>query len=143
MLARVYEVVCLQEIDHPVLDDGLKDFSWDGGQADGFVVPVSVRRPFLGMGQTSADRKSCGTSALVKDLLKIWQRCGTTPSTTALRTLGKKPSEPAALSGFSSYNFTLTSDSAQSMSVTVFSLAWTITGSGMLFTSSTVKTLLK
>ena len=39
VLARVYEVVCLQEVDHPVLDDGLKDFSWDGSQADGSVVP--------------------------------------------------------------------------------------------------------
>ena len=27
VLARVDEVICLQEIDHPVLDDGLKDFS--------------------------------------------------------------------------------------------------------------------
>ena len=25
VLTRVYEVVCLQEVDHPVLDDGLKD----------------------------------------------------------------------------------------------------------------------
>ena len=72
------------------------------------------------------DQKSKDTSAVVKDLLKIWQRCWTTPSATALRTLGKKPSEPADLSGFS---LALTSGSAQSMSVRVFSPAWTITGS--------------
>ena len=36
------------------------------------------------------DLKFMGTSVKVKDLLK------TTPSITALKTLGKKPSEPAA-----------------------------------------------
>ena len=56
VLARVNEVICLQEIDHPVLDDGLKDFSWDRSQADGSVIPrvheetlfgdgANVRRP--------------------------------------------------------------------------------------------------
>ena len=40
VLARVNEIICLQEIDHPVLDDILKDFSWDGDQADGSVVPL-------------------------------------------------------------------------------------------------------
>ena len=39
MLACIDEAVCLQEIDHPVLDDRLKHFSWDGGQTAGFVVP--------------------------------------------------------------------------------------------------------
>ena len=38
VLARVIEIICLQKIDHPVLDDGLKDIPWDGGQADGSVV---------------------------------------------------------------------------------------------------------
>ena len=142
VLARFNEVVCLQKVDHPVLDDGLKDFSWDGSQADGSVIPCVRQKTLLGKGQTSADRKTWGTSAVVKDLLNIWQRCGTTPHATAKRTLGKKPSEPAALSGFISFNFASTSGSAQSMSVKVFSPAWTITGSGMLCISSTVKTLL-
>ena len=31
VLARVDEAVGLQEIDHPVLDDGLKEFSLDRG----------------------------------------------------------------------------------------------------------------
>ena len=38
VLDCVDEVICLQEIDHPILDDRIKDFSWDGGQADGSVV---------------------------------------------------------------------------------------------------------
>ena len=39
VLARIDEGVCLKEIGLPVLVDELKDFSWDGGQADGSVVP--------------------------------------------------------------------------------------------------------
>ena len=39
VLVCVDEVICLQEINHLVLDDALKDFSWDEGQADGSVVP--------------------------------------------------------------------------------------------------------
>ena len=50
VLARVYEAICLQEIDHPVLDDGLKDFSWDGGQADGSVVPCICEETLFGDG---------------------------------------------------------------------------------------------
>ena len=39
MLACVNDVICLQEINHPDIDDdGLKDFSRDGSQADGSVV---------------------------------------------------------------------------------------------------------
>ena len=38
VLSHIDEVVFLQKIDHPVLDDRLKDFSWDGGQSDGSVV---------------------------------------------------------------------------------------------------------
>ena len=50
VLARVYEVICLQEIDHPVLDDKLKDFFWDGGQADGSVVSCISEETLFGMG---------------------------------------------------------------------------------------------
>ena len=50
------EVLCLQEIDYPILDDRLKEFSWDWGRADGSIVArahgetlledgVDVRRP--------------------------------------------------------------------------------------------------
>ena len=130
--ARVDEVISHQEID----DDGLKNFSWDGGQADWSVV-FCIREEifFWGWGKRPQDVKCKGASAVVKD-----QICGATPSVTTLRTLGKKRSEPAALSGFSS---TSTSGSEQSMSVNVFSQAWTITGSGMFSTSLIVKTLLK
>ena len=51
MLARFNEVVCLQKVDHPVLDDGLKDFSWDGSQADGSVIPRVRQETLLGMGK--------------------------------------------------------------------------------------------
>ena len=56
MLARVDEDISLQEIDNPVLDDKLKEFSWDRGQANGSVIihiceetifgdEANVRRP--------------------------------------------------------------------------------------------------
>ena len=50
VLARVDEVICLQEIDHTVPDDRLKDFSWDGGQADGSVVPHIHEETLFGDG---------------------------------------------------------------------------------------------
>ena len=45
MLARVYEVVYLQEVDHPVLDDGLKDFSWDGSPTKQKHIGGTKTRP--------------------------------------------------------------------------------------------------
>ena len=83
------------------------------GQANGFVVPRIREETLMGMGQTSANLKSKGTFSKVKDLLKIWQRCETTPTATALRTLGRKPSETADLSSFSSFSFASTSGSTQ------------------------------
>ena len=38
VLDRVYEIVCFQKIYQTVLYNQLKDFSWDGGQADGRVI---------------------------------------------------------------------------------------------------------
>ena len=88
MLARVDEVVCLQEIEHTVLDDRLKGFSLDGGQVDWSVSTRFREKTFLGDGADVRGPKVKGTSAVVKNLLKIWQRCRTTrstPSATALR----------------------------------------------------------
>ena len=75
VLARVNEVVCLQEVDHPVLDDGLKDFSWDESKADGSVIPrireetlfadgANVRRPKV-LGHLCRGQRS------VKDLTEV------------------------------------------------------------------------
>ena len=87
------------------------------------------------MGQTSADLKSKGTSDAVKDLLKIWQRCMTTPSATALSFFGKKPLEPSTVTGFSSFNFDSALGSLQSMDNNRIGY--------MLSKWSTVKTTLK
>ena len=76
VLARVYEVVCLQEVDHPVLDDGLKDFSWDGSQADGSVVPHVHEETFFGGGENVHRSKVfghlCCSQRSVKDLAEVW-----------------------------------------------------------------------
>ena len=50
MLARIDESVCLKEIGLPVLDDGLKDFSWDGAQADVSAVPHVREETLFGDG---------------------------------------------------------------------------------------------
>ena len=50
VLTRVNAVVCLQEIDHSVFDDKVKDFSWDGGQADGSVVACFREETLFGHG---------------------------------------------------------------------------------------------
>ena len=75
VLARVYEVVCLQEIDHPVLDDGLRDFSWDGSQANGSVVPRVREETFFGDGANVRRPKVlghlCRGQRSVKDLSEV------------------------------------------------------------------------
>ena len=60
VLARVSVVICLQEVDHPVPDDGLKDFSWDGGQADGSVVPPIREETLFGDGASVRRLKVLG-----------------------------------------------------------------------------------
>ena len=50
VLFRVYEDVCPQEVVHPVLDDGLKDFSWDGSQSDGSVINHVCEETLFGEG---------------------------------------------------------------------------------------------
>ena len=48
LLTRVEEVVCVQEIHHPALDEVLKEFSWDGGQAYGSEVTCFCEEtPFI------------------------------------------------------------------------------------------------
>ena len=123
MLARVNEVVCLQEVDHPVLDDGLKDFSREGSKADGSVIPRIREETLFGDGVNVCRPKLlghlCRGQRSVKDLTEVRDHA----TRDSLEDLVKKPSEPAALSGFSSFNFASTSGSAQSMSVKVFSPA--------------------
>ena len=75
VLARVYEVVCLEEVDHPVLDDGLKDFSWDGSQADGSVIPRVSEETLFGDGANVRRPKVlghlCRGQRSVKDLAEV------------------------------------------------------------------------
>ena len=54
------EVVCLQEVDHPVLDDGLKDFSWDRSKADGSVIPRIREETLFGDGANVRQTESLG-----------------------------------------------------------------------------------
>ena len=82
-------VVCHQEIYHPVLDDRLKEFSWDGGQDDGTEITCSRKETLFGDGADVREPK-------------------------VQRNFGKKLSEPAAVSGFS---FVYTSGSLQSICV--------------------------
>ena len=75
VFSRVYEVVCLQEVDHPVLDDGLKNFSWDGSQADGSVVPRICEEKIFGDGANVRRPKVlghlCRGQRSVKDLTEV------------------------------------------------------------------------
>ena len=75
MLARVNEVVCLQEFDHPFLDDGLKDFSWDRSQADGSVIPRIREETLFGDGANVRRPKVlghlCRGQRSVKDLTEV------------------------------------------------------------------------
>ena len=76
VLARVYEVVCFfQEVDYPVLDNGLKDFSWDGSKADGSVIPRVCEETLFGDGANVRRPKVlghlCRGQRSVKDLTEV------------------------------------------------------------------------
>ena len=60
VLTRVDDVISLQDIDHPELDDALKDFSWDGGQADGSVVTLISEETLFGDGANVCRPKVSG-----------------------------------------------------------------------------------
>ena len=99
------------------------DFSWDRSQADWSVIPRVREETLFGDGANVCRPKVlghlCRGQGSVKDLAEVRDHA----TRYSLEDLGKKPSEPAALSGFSSFNFASTSGSAQLMSVKVFSPA--------------------
>ena len=73
--ARVDEVVRLKEIDHSVLDDRLKDFSWDGGQTDGSVVTRFLEETLFGDGadvcRPNVQGNLCCSLRSIEDLAEV------------------------------------------------------------------------
>ena len=101
------------------------DFTREEGLADWSVITYFREETFFGDGADGSRHKVQGHPCCGQRSIEDRQRCWTTPSTTSSSIFGKKILKSTALSGFS---FASTMGLLQSLSVKVFSLAWTITG---------------